>query len=103
MDESGSLDQLLNLETGVLPVESLGLDFSLLEEELNSQNLTIDVMDSYLSSDEEILEDRTEIFDYDFYTEEPIEGRGTQEEEEEEEEPEFSFWDQIEGSLEGSG
>lgn len=80
-DESGSLDQLLNIETGVLPVDSIGIDFSLLEESLSSDNFTIDFMDE---AEYEILE--SNIADY---RDEPVDERGS------EDENEFSFWEQL--------
>ena len=83
-DERGSFDQVLNPETAPLPVDSLSIDFSLLESTLSAENFSIDFMDN------EILEEELEEPSDRGFDEEPNSSTDS-----------FSFWAELEGS--GSG
>lgn len=86
-DESQSLDQVLNAETAPLPVDSLSIDFSLLESTLSAENFSIDFMDNEILEEE--LEETSRNSDRGF-DEEPNPSTDS-----------FSFWAELEGS--GSG
>ena len=78
---------MLNAETAPLPVDSLSIDFSLLESTLSAENFSIDFMENEILEEE--LEEMSRNSERGF-DDEPNSSTD-----------DFSFWAELEGS--GSG